>query len=133
MKMSGFSDIIRSADWKSEKHAPVIECADQVMAGAYFDVTVSVGKEIPHPNTTEHFIGWITLYFVPEGQKLAYQIAHFEFKAHGESGAGPNQGPVYTEPISIARMKTDKPGTLRALAFCNIHGLWEGSKEITLA
>jgi len=30
-------------------------------------------------------------------------------------------------------MKVSKPGTLHALALCNIHGLWESSKEIKLA
>ena len=27
-------------------------------------------------------------------------------------------------------MKTDKPGTLHALSYCNIHGLWEYTQEI---
>lgn len=27
-------------------------------------------------------------------------------------------------------MKITSPGTLYALSYCNIHGLWESSKEI---
>ncbi|MBN1261141.1 MAG: hypothetical protein JXB35_10715 [Anaerolineae bacterium] len=34
-------DKIQHADWKSEKHVPVIECADAVASGALFEVTVS--------------------------------------------------------------------------------------------
>ena len=43
-------EYIKTADWKAEKHVPVIECPGQVHAGAPFVVTVAVGREIPHPN-----------------------------------------------------------------------------------
>ena len=123
---------IQKADWKKEKHVPVIECPDRVKPGEFFEVKVSVGKEIAHPNTTEHHIRWISVYFHPEGEKFTYDVGCFEFNAHGESTAGPNQGPVYTHPGVTLSMKINKPGTLHALAFCNIHGLWESSKEIEL-
>jgi len=121
---------IQTADWKKEKHVPVIECPDQVGAGEFFEVKVSLGKEIAHPNTTEHHIRWISLYFHPEGGTFTYDVGRFEFNAHGESAAGPNQGPVHTHHQVTTSLKIDKPGTLHALALCNIHGLWEGSKEI---
>ncbi len=121
---------IQQADWKKEKHVPVIECPDQVKAGDPFEVKVSLGKEIGHPNTTEHHIRWISLYFHPEGDKFTYDVGRFEFSAHGESAAGPNQGPVYTHHAVTAWLKVDKPGTLHALSLCNIHGLWESEQEI---
>jgi superoxide reductase len=124
---------VPSADWKKEKHVPVIECEDEVQAGELFEVKVSLGKEVAHPNTTEHHIAWISLYFHPEGAKFPHQVGHFEFAAHGESTAGPNEGPVYAHHAVVVSMKTTMPGTLHALALCNIHGLWEGSKEISLA
>ncbi len=116
---------IQTADWKKEKHAPVIECPDVVLAGEVFEVQVSVGKEIAHPNTAEHHINWITLYFQPDGGKFPYQVGHFEFTAHGE-------GNTFASPAATVSLKVDKPGTLRALSLCNIHGLWESSKEIGL-
>ena len=128
--MGKLSDHIQEADWKSEKHAPVINCEDSVVNGEFFEVEVSVGKEIPHPNTTEHHINWITLFFHPKGEKFSYQVGHYEFSAHGESAEGANQGPVYSNPVVKVSLKTDKPGTFHALSFCNIHGLWESSKEI---
>jgi len=131
--MAELSEYIQKADWKKEKHVPVIEAPDKVQAGELFEVKVSLGKEIAHPNTTEHHISWITLYFHPEGEKFTHQVGHFEFSAHGESTAGPNEGPVYTHHGVSVSMKTSKPGTLHALALCNIHGLWESSKEIKLA
>jgi superoxide reductase len=131
--MTELSEHIQRADWKKEKHVPAIECPDRVQADEFFEVKVSLGKEIAHPNTTEHHISWITLYFHPEGEKFTHQVGHFEFNAHGESTSGPNQGPVYTHHGVTASLKVNKPGTLHALALCNIHGLWESSKEIGLA
>lgn len=121
---------IQEADWKTEKHVPVIECPDKVKAGEPFTVEVRVGKEVPHPNTTEHHIRWISLFFHPEGEKFTYQVGHYEFSAHGESTKGPNQGPVCTEPVATAALKITKSGTLYALALCNIHGLWQSAQEI---
>jgi len=127
------SDNIQTADWKAEKHVPVIDCPDAVPADKIFEVRVSLGKEVSHPNTTEHHIRWIALYFKPQGDKFVYQIGRFEFTAHGESVAGANQGPVYTDHQVVARMKTNKPGVIQSLAYCNIHGLWEGTKEIGIS
>lgn len=128
--MGKFGEHIREADWKKEKHVPVLECPDSVKSGELFEIKASLGKEIAHPNTTEHHIRWITLFFHPHGEQFNYQIGHFEFTAHGESTQGANAGPVYTHHAMSAWMKTTKAGTLHALAFCNIHGLWETSKEI---
>jgi superoxide reductase len=121
---------IQSGDWKAEKHVPVIECPESVVADKPFTVKVSVGKEIPHPNTTEHHIRWIDVYFQPEGDKFIYQVGHFEFNAHGESVKGANQGPVFTAPEAAFAMKVNTAGTLIAIALCNIHGLWESSQSI---
>ncbi len=126
------SDLIQTADWKKEKHAPVIECPDALPADAFTEITVSLGKELAHPNTTEHHIRWIALYFLPEGAKLVQQVGRFEFTAHGESPHGPNEGPLYTHHAVTASMKTSQPGMLYAEAYCNIHGLWQSSKQITV-
>jgi len=131
--MAEISQVIKSADWKTEKHVPVIEVPDGVKAGEDFDVKVSLGRGVAHPNTTEHHISWITAYFQPEGAPAPFQVGHFEFTAHGESVAGPNQGPVYTSPSVTVTLKTDKPGTLQAVSFCNIHGLWESSAQVTFS
>jgi superoxide reductase len=130
--MAKMGEFYQSADWKTEKHVPVIECAEQVAAGEMFEVKVSIGKEVSHPNKTEHHIRWIKLYFLPDGGKFPYQIGQFEFSAHGESVEGPDTGPVYTNHSVIATMKTTKPGLLLVTSYCNIHGLWENSQEIKL-
>jgi superoxide reductase len=129
-KMSSFGTIIHTADWKTEKHVPAIALPDKIEPGTPFTLQASVGKEIAHPNTTEHHITWISVYFQPEGAPNPYQVGHFEFTAHGESVQGPNEGPVYAAPSVSVTMTTTKPGTLIALSFCNIHGAWEGSAEV---
>ncbi|SMC76892.1 class II SORL domain-containing protein [Sporomusa malonica] len=126
------ADLVQSADWKAEKHVPVIEAPDKVKAGEKVTVEVCVGKEIAHPNTTEHHIRWIKLYFKPDNSKFAYEIAAFEFSAHGESVEGANKGPVYSEPVGKAVVKLSASGTFVAEAYCNIHGLWEGSKGVSI-
>jgi superoxide reductase len=132
MKMAKIGELYQTADWKSEKHVPVIECPDVVAADETFEVKVSLGKEVAHPNTTEHHIRWIQLYFRPEGDKFAYQVGNFEFCAHGESTDGADKGPVYTNHSATASLKVKKAGTLFATALCNIHGLWENSKTLSL-
>lgn len=115
------AEYIKSADWKTEKHAPVITAPATVTPGVSFDVEVSVGKEIPHPNTFEHHIAWIALYYVPEGGQFPIELGRADLSAHGA---------VSTAPIAKFSVALDKPGTLRAVAYCNLHGLWEGEMEI---
>ncbi len=114
---------IKTADWKHEKHVPVIHVPDSIGSGKPFDVEVVVGEEIPHPNTPEHHIKWIELYFVPEGGDTAYPLGRVEFEAHGEIQ-------TFAEPRAMFRIVLPGPGTLKVLALCNIHGLWEGTKRV---
>ncbi len=122
--------LYQTADWKAEKHVPVID--DPVKEGDLFKVTVSVGKEIAHPNTTQHHIRWIDLIFWPEGGKFPYQIGRTEFLAHGESTEGPDTSTVYTHHWTMFAFKSDKPGKLIATSHCNIHGLWQSEKQLTV-
>jgi superoxide reductase len=131
--MANLCDHIQTADWKAEKHVPVIDCPDKVGAGEKFKVSVCIGKEIDHPNTTEHHIRWITLYYHAEGEKFNHEIGHFEFNAHGESADGANEGPVYTAHEVTSTLQISKSGTIHALSYCNIHGMWESSKDVSLA
>jgi superoxide reductase len=130
--MTDFKGLFKEADWKKEKHVPVIEAPDKVKKGEFFEVKVSLGKEIAHPNTTEHHIRWIMIYFKPEGANFPYQIGKAEFTTHGESTEGPDTSTIYTHHAATLSFKTDKPGTIYASSYCNIHGLWQSSKEIAV-
>ena len=95
-------------------------------------VLVSIGKEIPHPNTTAHHIAWFDIYFHPTGEKYPYHIGKIEFNAHGASINGPDTSTIYTLPKTKVSFKTEKDGTLIAFSYCNIHGLWASKEEIAL-
>jgi superoxide reductase len=128
--MADLKDLLQSADWKAEKHVPVIEGPDKISKGQVCQIEVSVGKQISHPNTTEHHIKSLELYFLPAGEKFPYQLAVFQFNAHGESVQGPNTSTIFSEPKVSISFKTEKSGMIMALAYCNIHGLWKSEKEV---
>jgi superoxide reductase len=44
--MQEFGALYQSADWKTEKHVPVIECPEQVKADEFFEVRASSPAEV---------------------------------------------------------------------------------------
>ncbi len=126
------SEMLQSDDWKNEKHVPVIEVGEGAAPDEVFEVRVTLGKEVAHPNTTAHHIRWISLYFKPEGSAQPFEVGKAMFAAHGASTEGPDKSTVYTHHGCTFRMKTGRPGTLMAMAYCNIHGLWQSSAELSL-
>lgn len=131
--MAELKELLQSADWKKEKHVPVIDAADVLKKGEIAKIAVTVGKEIAHPNTTEHHIRWIEVYFLADGEKFPYQVGRFEFTVHGESALGPNTSTVFANPDVVLSLKTEKSGTIMASSYCNIHGLWTSAKKLNVA
>jgi len=123
--MKRIGDLYQSGDWKGEKHVPVIHAPEKVKKGEVIEVNVNIGEEIPHPNTQEHYIAWIKVFFHPEGAKFPVEVGSYNFSSHGEQG-------IFTEPYVTTRFKVEKSGTLYATSYCNIHGLWENSIELVV-
>lgn len=111
-------EYVKSADWKSEKHVPVIDIPDMIKPGEAFNVEIMVGKEISHPNTIEHHIKWFDLYAMHDDGQFLIHLGHVEFT------------PVTTQPKAAFSVKLEKSGSLIATSYCNIHGLWESSKRV---
>jgi superoxide reductase len=130
--LADIKDLFQTGDWKAEKHVPVIDAPAIVKKGEPVKVTVAVGKEISHPNKTEHHIRWIEVYFHPDGEKFPYQLARFDFTSHGESVKGPDTSTIYTQPSVSLIFRTDRPGTISSISYCNIHGLWQSSVGIAV-
>jgi superoxide reductase len=130
--MTEINELFQSADFKKEKHVPVIEAPDAAQKGEQVVVSVGVGKEISHPNTTQHHIRWISLFFLPEGEKYPIQIGEINFTAHGSSVQGADTSSIYTDHQFTLTFKTEKPGTILAYSYCNIHGLWQSSKKLSI-
>lgn len=117
-EMARFGEVINPPEKEGkEKHVPQIEVPEKVKAGESFQVTVIVGKEVPHPNTVEHHIKWIQVYS-KEGARPVVHVATFDL------------GPTYAEPKVTFTMKIERSSTLYALEYCNIHGVWDNSVEI---
>ena len=100
-----------------EKHVPVIHAPESVKAGEFFPVTVVVGEEVPHPNTAEHHIKWIQVFAQEEG-KNPIHVLTFDVAA------------AVVDPNVTFKMKLDKNAVIYALAYCNIHGLWESNFKV---
>jgi superoxide reductase len=129
---AGIGTLYKTGDSSSEKHIPVIECPVEFKAGEPTTVTVTVGKETAHPSTAAHHIRWIRLYFIPANSTLPYEVGSFEFSAHGESVLGPDTSTLYVDPKISVDVRTGVPGVFYATSYCNIHGLWESAKAITV-
>ncbi len=99
-----------------KKHIPVFECPDKVKAGEPFQIKIKVG-EIPHVMEVGHHIQWI------------------EVKSGENCYARVELTPAFTKPdITVTLVKEGKhrTRTLRVIERCNLHGLWEATKEITI-
>jgi superoxide reductase len=101
-----------------EKHSPVIDAPKTAKEGEPVEVQITVGKEKRHPNTTVHHVKWIQLYMKEEGNKPLLHVGTFDF------------GPNYAEPKVSIPLLLEKTSTLYAIAYCNIHGVWESSVTI---
>ena len=123
--MKSIGDLYQSGDWQGEKHVPVIHAPESVKRAEVIDIKVLIGEAIPHPNTFEHYISWIKVYFQPEGSKFPIEVANVNFTSHGESG-------TYTDYSASLKFKVEKSGTIYATSYCNIHGLWENSQELVV-
>lgn len=123
--MSNLSNQYQSGDWKNEKHVPTIQAPESVKKGEVVTINISIGESDPHPNTFEHYISWMKVYFKPEGAKFPVEIGTYDFGAHGEFD-------LFTEPDVKLNFKAEKSGTIFATSYCNIHGLWENSKELKI-
>ena len=124
--MSILANYVKSGDWKGEKHVPAIIAPASVKAGEAAQIKVCIGEEIAHPNTLEHHIAWIKLFYVAEGSQVLVELANSVFAANGELEC-------FTDPTLFANVKLPKSGKLVAVSYCNIHGLWENSFDITVA
>ncbi|MBE0429005.1 MAG: class II SORL domain-containing protein [Thermoleophilia bacterium] len=95
-----------------KKHVPMIHIGGTPEQGKYFEVTVWLGEDMPHPMEMEHHIEFIDLYlddmFITRCD-LAWQNSY---------------------PKCSFNIKLDRPGNLRAFERCNVHGDWTYSTEI---
>ncbi len=96
-----------------KKHMLSIDAPEKVAKDEVFEVKVEAGKLLTHPNEPAHFIEWIELYCGDT----------FLGRASFSGGA--------SLPLATFRVKLSHAhGPLKAWQKCNLHGLWENTKEI---
>jgi superoxide reductase len=98
-----------------KKHVPIIDCPASVKAGEAFNVTISWGKEVPHPDEGGHFIQWVELYWKD------VEIARAEFSPTITAG-----------PVTFT-VKLTESVSLMARLRCNLHGIWESEKNVSVS
>ena len=102
-------------------HSPVITAPSKVKAGEPFTVEVSIGEKL-HPMGPTHWIEYIALNI---GNQPAGRI---DMQSKG-----------YLKPkasFTVVLSKEDAPSgkvTIIARQRCNLHGLWEGGKDVEVA
>lgn len=102
-----------------EKHVPVIERGNGHNGTHDNVVIVTVGKEIPHPNTLEHHIVWIELYGIKKENDQVVYIGRADF------------APTVTEPVATFKtLDLNQFKALGAVSYCNIHGVWKNTMEL---
>ncbi len=121
--MKKFSELLYSyevedklAISKRETHTPKIEAPKEVKAGEVFPVRIYIEG---HPNTVQHSFRWIELYFYEEGRDF-----NPIFVARAELT------PEISEQEATFKVKLNKSGVIYAVAYCNLHGVWENRQEI---
>ncbi|MHC1570232.1 MAG: class II SORL domain-containing protein [Methermicoccaceae archaeon] len=95
-----------------KKHVPVIDAPDSVKADEVFEVKLTVGELVKHPNEIGHHIEWIELYWND------VLMARAELEAE------------LTDPKVTFRVRVDESGVLKAVEKCNLHGIWAATKSI---
>ncbi|MDN3513814.1 MAG: class II SORL domain-containing protein [Candidatus Brocadia sp.] len=97
----------------AKKHVPVITVAGNVKMGQPFSVNIKVGETL-HGMENGHFIQFIDLY---SGH---IYISRVDFTAE------------LSKPEVTLNVVLHHEGvrTLRAFCRCNLHGIWEGTKEV---
>ncbi|MBE0524238.1 MAG: class II SORL domain-containing protein [Methanosarcinales archaeon] len=98
-----------------KKHTPVIEAPDNIKAGEPFEVTVIVGT-ILHVMEPAHHIQWIDVY---AGENYLTKVVFT---------------PGFSKPKATLTVVLDSIGktSLKAVERCNIHGMWENTKNISV-
>ena len=117
---------LKTMERNTDSHTPVIECPDKVEAGKIFRIKLSLGNGTGHPDTTEHHICRVSLYYSDSDGKTVRQLAGVEYDSHS-----PERDALSRYETTIDA-KISESGVLHAMAYCNVHGLAEAIRQITV-
>jgi len=125
-------EFFQADEWKIENHAPIIEAPVSVKKGEIVRVRAAVGEDIAHPHQKEHHIGWIALFFRPEGETFPYRLGRANFSVTEEADQDASSGYITHHEVCLS-FKPEKGGTIFATSLCNRHGSWQSSKDLKVS
>lgn len=106
--MNHVTDLESAGDFE-KKHTPYLEIDTTDDATR---ISVKVGHYVAHPNLPDHYIQWI------------------EIQADGNTIARFDLSPVATSPDVSIIANLEAGTTVRAIEYCNLHGLWAAEETI---
>jgi len=102
-----------------EKHVPVLERGSGHSGTHDNVIIVTVGKDVPHPNTIEHHIVYIELFGIKKSNDQVIFLGRQDF------------APTYTDPTAKFKIiNLDEFKAVGALSYCNLHGIWKNTLEL---
>jgi superoxide reductase len=102
-----------------------------VRKGEHITVRATIGEEIPHPHKKEHHIGWVTVFFRPEGERFPHPLGRTEFSCKETATENQEVDSVYTTHHEVSLgFKPERSGTIFATCMCTQHGVWQGCKDL---
>jgi len=110
---AGGSESVRAF---ANKHSPVIICDTETQRNKPFNVKVRIGKTVKHPNSPEHHYQYIQLWNL----ETLIATIKLERASFGDLPIHIEANFTFVPKVSLR---------LRALAYCNKHGLWQ-SEEV---
>lgn len=101
-------DLDSAGDFE-KKHTPHIGFDE---ADGALRIWVELGHYVAHPNMPDHYFQWI------------------EIQAGGNTIARFDLSPVATRPHVCVHVDLDPGTVVRALAYCNLHGVWAAERTL---
>ena len=96
---------------KEKGHAPCVQVPATTKSGEPFNLDIQIGETM-HPMAANHYIQWIEVYVGIE------QVARVEFS------------PLCPQAKVTIPVAVKESATLRILARCNLHGIWETTEKV---
>ena len=100
----------------ADKHTPVVVCAPTAERDRPFSVSVRIGINEKHPNTIKHHFCFVQLW------DLETLVGEVRFD-HRSLGTEPQHVEAHFWFVPTRSLR------LTAMAYCNLHGLWQ-SEEV---
>ena len=115
-----FTDLFKASEAEGkEKHVPIIERGSG-HGGTHDNVViVTVGKDVPHPNTLEHYISWVELFGIKKENDQLIYLGRVDFVPAAS---------IPTAAFKVTDLTQYK--ALGAVSYCNLHGVWKNTMEL---